>query len=74
MAKRPPNPHTSYGRKRISNEARAYNKTLTPKEREDANLLGFIMIGGLLVVILIFLFAIGGTDAILDWIKPKGIK
>lgn len=74
MAKRPPNPHTQYGRKRILNEARQYNKSITPRQKQEAESFAYILVIGLVVVILLFLFAIGGTDAVLWWLKPKGMK
>jgi len=74
MAKRAPNPNTKYGRKRILEENRIYNQNLTPEQRAEGNGFATLMLIGLLAVILIFLFIIGGTDAIKDWFAPKGYR
>ena len=66
--RRPPNPHTAYGRKRILNEAKAYNQTLTEKERNEGKLIAYLLVAFVFLIFGGFVYLIGGWEAVLHWL------
>lgn len=63
MAKRPPNPYTKYGRKRMRKEGYVPQ---TEEEREKVNEVATIYVV-LIIVVVIALFALGGKEAVFKW-------
>ena len=72
--KRPPNSYTQYGRRRIRQEQLQHYANSTPKQQENAKLAVALIVFGLFVLICLFLYLIGGTDAIKWWLTPKGLR
>lgn len=67
--RRPPNPNTAYGRKRIRDDYYQRKALMTPEERSKQNssealiyIIIVIIVGGLV-------FAIGGSAGLLKWLS-----
>jgi hypothetical protein len=67
MAKRPANPNTAYGRKRMRQEYAERKANMTPEERSKQN--GNELVIGLVIVVLVIgiLYMIGGPGAVMSW-------
>lgn len=72
MSKKPANPNTAYGRKRLREEHQEWKQNLTPEQRLESD--GFAAWGVMIVlaVILMIIFLIGGYDGVSKWLS-KGI-
>ena len=64
MAQRKPyNPNTSYGRKKLREQAQKHYDQLPPEKKTEHNILGFVV----LIVICIIMFLILGANGFLKW-------
>lgn len=70
MAQRkPPNPNTAYGRKRMQQESAQWRENLPDDERRDHEVKGLIFGIVIVAIILGILYLIGGSGAVMDWLK-----
>lgn len=64
MAQRKPyNPNTAYGRRKLREQGRKEYEQSTPEEKRNKNVIGIII----LVVVCLLMWAILGTDGFLKW-------
>lgn len=64
MAQRKPyNSNTSYGRKKLRDQAQKYYDQLPPEEKSNHNILGTLII----IVVCVIMFLILGADGFLKW-------
>ncbi|WP_316747141.1 hypothetical protein [Pedobacter gandavensis] len=72
MAKRSPNPNTSYGRKRISNEYQQRVSNMNPSERtkHESNVKDVtVWLWMIVIVICVIAFLVGGTSGLIGTMK-----
>jgi len=68
MAKKPANPNTAYGRKRIREEHQQWRNNATPEERANDDATGVIIWVVVVSICLLIAFLVGGTDGALRWL------
>lgn len=66
--RRPPNPNTAYGRRRIREDYYQRKAEMTPEQRSQQNTTEAWIYIAFIVVIGAIIFAIGGSGALLDWL------
>ncbi len=69
MAKRPANPNTSYGRRRIRQEYHQMKEAMSPDERSKQNSGEFIIFIILMVFVGLIVFLFGGSNGLLKWLS-----
>jgi hypothetical protein len=67
MAKRPANPNTAYGRKRLREEYQERKANMSPEERSAQNQTEAWVYIVIVVVVGAIVFMIGGSGALLKW-------
>jgi Co/Zn/Cd efflux system component len=67
MAKRPANPNTAYGRKRLRDEYYQHKASLSPEERANQNTNEVIIYIIIVAIVAFIVFLIGGSGAALKW-------
>ncbi len=63
--RRPPNPYTKYGRRRMRNE-------IDPEVKAEAEKWGCLIIGAIIIIGFILAAAFGGEEGVASWIKYIG--
>jgi len=69
MAKRPANPNTAYGRKRLREENQQWKAKLSPEERSKAESFSFGWTIVIIAIIILIVFLIGGSNGLMKWIS-----
>jgi hypothetical protein len=67
--RKPFNPNTKYGRRKMMEHNRSNYSNLSPEEKNEHDGMGWVI--GILVIIVFggLIFLIGGGDALLDWLS-----
>jgi hypothetical protein len=72
MAQRKPyNPNTKYGRRKMREEAYKWKASLPPEERAKVESQEFFFGLIILIIIGLIIFAIGGSEALMRWLSGK---
>lgn len=69
MAQRKPyNPNTAYGRKKLREQAQQHYENMPPEEQENHDFTKFIIVLIIVIVVLSIGFACGNTHGALKWL------
>jgi hypothetical protein len=66
--KRPPNPNTKYGRKRMRQETAEWKANLSPAEQRQVDFNGCIFYILVVLAIMAIIYFFSGSDGVVKWI------